>query len=132
MGVSTDSLQRYIREEVQPPFAAIARLCLATDMSLRWMATGIDADGETARHALSEAHLGIALEHADRAIGVGWLPRPLYARLVRLLYDGIGQGLATAQIEQFAAAAARSLAQGGGDDAAEAGIDASKPADAGD
>lgn len=39
-GVSTDSLQRYIRGEVSPSFAAMARLCHAAKHSLDWLATG--------------------------------------------------------------------------------------------
>ncbi|MEJ1381376.1 MAG: hypothetical protein RPT95_10485 [Candidatus Sedimenticola sp. (ex Thyasira tokunagai)] len=40
--VSTDSLQRYIREEVQPPFEAMVGLCNAAGVSLEWLATGVD------------------------------------------------------------------------------------------
>lgn len=38
--VSVASLQRYIGEEVQAPFEAIARLALAAGASLEWLATG--------------------------------------------------------------------------------------------
>lgn len=50
MGVSTDSLQRYIREDVQPTFEAVARLCLATGTSLAWMATGKGEDRQVEGH----------------------------------------------------------------------------------
>lgn len=40
-GISSDSLQRYIRGEVQPPFEALAKLCLATGYSIDWLATGL-------------------------------------------------------------------------------------------
>lgn len=38
--VSTDTLQRYISEEVKPSFEPVARLCLEVGASLEWMATG--------------------------------------------------------------------------------------------
>ncbi|WP_446808000.1 LexA family transcriptional regulator [Methylomonas sp. 2BW1-5-20] len=38
-GVSTDSLQRYIRDEVQAPFVVLARLCAVSGHSLDWLAT---------------------------------------------------------------------------------------------
>jgi transcriptional regulator with XRE-family HTH domain len=40
MGVSADSLARYIREENTPPFSNVAALCLSTGASLEWLATG--------------------------------------------------------------------------------------------
>lgn len=126
MEVSTDSLQRYIREEVQAPFAAVARLALATNYSLEWLATGLEAfrapPDDAASQELSEAHLTIALELTDRAIGTGWLPRPLYAKLLRLIYDGIRRGLPMAEVADIAAASARKLAQGGVEDGGEQGL----------
>lgn len=40
MGVSADALQRYIREENEPPFGALARLCGAAGVRLEWLASG--------------------------------------------------------------------------------------------
>ena len=39
-GVSSDSLQRYIREEVEPTFSAVAGLAHAAGVNLEWLATG--------------------------------------------------------------------------------------------
>lgn len=39
-GVSSDSLQRYIREEVEPTFSAVAGLAHAANVNLEWLATG--------------------------------------------------------------------------------------------
>ncbi len=39
-GVSVASLQRYLAEEVEPPFSAVARLALAARASIDWVATG--------------------------------------------------------------------------------------------
>ena len=138
MGVSTDALQRYVREENQPTFAAIARLCAASGRSLAWMASGHeppDAAGAgplEASHDLSEQHLTVALELADNALASidRWLPRPQYALFVRLLYQGIANGLPNAQITQLASALANSMARGGRNDS-ESGVGESGPGGAG-
>jgi len=39
-GVSTDTLQRYISEDVKPSFEPLARLCIEVGASLEWLATG--------------------------------------------------------------------------------------------
>ena len=39
-GVSTDTLQRYIREEVQPSFEPLARMAITAGVSMEWLATG--------------------------------------------------------------------------------------------
>ena len=42
MGCSTDSLARYIRGDVEPPFSSICRLALASGKSLDWIASGVE------------------------------------------------------------------------------------------
>ncbi|MDQ2069424.1 XRE family transcriptional regulator [Natronospira bacteriovora] len=39
-GVSTDALSRYLRGDNQPPVGAMARLAIACNVSLDWLATG--------------------------------------------------------------------------------------------
>lgn len=39
-GISSDSLQRYIRGDVQPPFHALVNLCKAANYSIEWLASG--------------------------------------------------------------------------------------------
>ena len=51
MGVSADSLQRYLREENTPPFDVAARLCLAAKVRMEWLATG---EGDMHREAAPE------------------------------------------------------------------------------
>lgn len=79
MGVTADSLARYIREDTQPTFAAIAGLAITSAVALEWLATGQgpmeaipqdaarDApgryDGPSA--ALDEQRLTVALETAE-------------------------------------------------------------------
>jgi len=40
MGVSPAALQRYVREINNPPFDALARLCLQSGVRMEWLATG--------------------------------------------------------------------------------------------
>lgn len=109
-----------------PPFDVAARLCVAAGLSMEWLATakdsvkplgekGFEVPDEGVYHqsqAVSDENLTIALELADKALGGGYLPRPRYARLVRLLYEGITQGLPVADVLQFGERAGRALAKG--------------------
>lgn len=75
---------------------------------------------------VSEEALTIALELADeavRGIGATFVPRSLYARLVRLLYQGVTQGLPVAQVHQIGQEAARAIEQGGTIDVGKQGVD---------
>lgn len=65
-----------------------------------------------ASHPLSDDNLTIAIEFADRCVGDGWLPRPLYAKLVRLLYEGVTQGLPVADVLQIGKRVSQAMAQG--------------------
>jgi transcriptional regulator with XRE-family HTH domain len=49
MGVSTDSLQRYLRGEVKPPVDALVLLAQASGISLEWLITGRKPGEEAAR-----------------------------------------------------------------------------------
>ena len=40
MNVSGAALQRYIKEDNEPPFGALARLCAAASVRLEWLASG--------------------------------------------------------------------------------------------
>lgn len=92
-------------------------------MNSDWLdgyATGLEEAGKVGKagsHAVSEEALTIALEFAERCMGKdGWLPRPLYARLVRLLYEGITQGLPVAEVLQLGRRTTKAMAQGEPDD----------------
>ena len=129
---STDQLLKYVNGVAEPPLLPLARLCEHQSVRFAWLAYGEEpmrerSLGEGAApygpsHDLSEEHLTIALELADRAVGIGWLPRPLYSRLVRLIYQGVSQGLPVAEVEQFAVALARKLAQGDAANGGESGL----------
>ena len=57
MGCSTDSLARYIREDVEPPFSSVYRLSVASGKSLDWIASGLGRE-EPALLDKFEAYLG--------------------------------------------------------------------------
>jgi len=54
-GVSLDAVIRYLRGENQPSFHVISRLCEASGISMRWLASG---EGPMEIHALRESSSG--------------------------------------------------------------------------
>jgi hypothetical protein len=112
MGVSTDSLQRYIREDNMPPFDAAARLCAAAGVSMEWLATGesprrvagVREPGAAygASQDLSGADLSIALELTEEVLRGKWLPKREYAEVVAGIYAMLTQGLPYAEILELA------------------------------
>lgn len=92
MGVSTDALQRYIREENAPAFEVVARLCVAARVRMEWVATDqgpMQAD-QAAPGAAAEVDreaLQVALELVEEALTGRILPPPQRAELIALVYD---------------------------------------------
>jgi transcriptional regulator with XRE-family HTH domain len=113
MGVSSAALQRYIKEENSPPFDALARLCVATSVSLDWLATGEGEVLTEARQAaplqssqpLRRQDLTLALQLAAEALGNKVLPLEKHAELVMLLYELLEEGVPQAKVLRFARAA---------------------------
>lgn len=76
IGISVPQLQRYIREENSAPFEVAARLCLAANRSMEWLATGKDPPtfSETAQPrqshevSLDEDTLAGAIEAVDAVL----------------------------------------------------------------
>jgi len=82
MGVSPDALQRYMRDENNHTFDAVARLCLAANVSMEWLATGI---GEMRSNPWEPA--------SDKASQSTRLDREILREAVKLLqaiYDLVG------------------------------------------
>ena len=110
--VSTDSLQRYIREENMPPFDVAARLCAAAGVRLDWlvtaqepMRTSENATQSAVSHALRRDDLTMALQLAAEALEDKYLPPPKHAELVTLIYELLEEGLPQAKVLRFARAA---------------------------
>jgi len=121
LGVHKNTYARWERGEREIGADGLRRL---VDMgwNANWLLTGIGPErGDAPAGAgaeskpsqiLSDEALTIALEFADRCVGNGWLPRPRYATLVRLLYEGVTQGLPVAEVLQLGDRVSRAMAQG--------------------
>lgn len=73
---------------------------------------------------LSEEQLTIALEITDDIIreeGARYVPRILFARLLRLMYQGVAQGLPMAEIHDFGRNAVRAAISGTGNEVGDVG-----------
>ena len=67
---------------------------------------------------LSEADLNVALEYTDdiiRATRATYVPRSLYAKLLRLMYQGVAQGLPVAEIHELGQQLVRAVISGTGE-----------------
>lgn len=111
---STDQLAKYEKGLTEPPFSAIASLCLAAGVRMEWVATGIGemhnnpwegAQGGNSQ-PLRPDELTIALQLASEALGDKVLPPAKYAELVVLIYELLDEGLPEAKVLRFARAAA--------------------------
>lgn len=112
MDVSSAALQRYIKGENEPPFAALARLCVAAGVRMDWLATGegnmrvlppADAPAGASQPVRHE-ELTIALQLAAEALGDRTLPPAKHAELIALIYELLTEGLPEAKVLRFARA----------------------------
>lgn len=113
MGVSQAALQRYVRGVNNPPFDALARLCLRAGIRMEWLATGegpmqVALAGEIADYATTAASQGprgrvaethIVLKQAGDAASIalgrasGHAPDPERLALAMSLVDeAVGMG----------------------------------------
>ncbi|WP_295936942.1 hypothetical protein [uncultured Xanthomonas sp.] len=137
VGIHKNTLGTYERGEREPGALALSGYA-ALGWNINWVLTG---EGEERIEALqekgfavrepaaryqsqtvSDENLTIALELADKVLGDGYLPRPRYARLVRLIYEGITGGLPVAEVLQFGERAGRALQQGDDVDVGESRV----------
>lgn len=82
MGVSTDALQRYLRDENKPTFEAVGRLCRAANVSMEWV---IEGKGEMAENPWKGAPLKESQGgRFDREILF------MAVKLIRAIYDLVG------------------------------------------
>lgn len=122
MGISVDSLARYIREENMPPFDVVARLCAAAGVSMEWLATGDESAKPLQDKALGESEaapaasqsvrtedLTLAVQLAEEALEGRRLEPADYAQLVMLIHSALVNGLPSAQVLAFARPASRGL-----------------------
>lgn len=120
MGVAQRTYASYERNERIPD--ALALVPLAREgWNINWLLSGEGAERQEASaplrgsQDLSEEGLTIALEITDdivRSEGATYVPRVLYARLLRLMYQGVTQGLPVAEILDFGRGSVRAVLSG--------------------
>jgi hypothetical protein len=123
---STDMLGKYEKGASEPPFMPLARMCLATNTRMEWLATGAGEmlsigdqrvaesrgvdDAQTAPDGASQAvqreALTMALQLAAEALGDKVLPPAKHAELVSIIYDCLVEGLPEAKVLRIARVAA--------------------------
>lgn len=128
--VATGTYQNYERG-ARSPDAAVLECLVELGWNANWILTGEgpellkdaqapEGGAGIASHDVSEEALTIALEITDDIIqgeGARYVPRTLYARLLRLMYQGVTQGLPMAEVRDLGGAAARkSLGTGDAED----------------
>jgi len=113
-GRSTDMLNKYERAAAEPPFMALANLCLAAGASMEWLATGegemrkgTETAPDQASQPLRREDLMMAVQLASEALGNKVLPPGDHAELVTLLYELLIEGLPEATVLRFARRAAK-------------------------
>ena len=114
-GRSTDQLAKYVKGAAEPPFLALARLCMAAGRSMEWLATGVDPEvphPQPPSQAVRPEVVSLAVQLAEEALEGKRLEPPDYGQLVSLIYDALVNGLPSAQVLAFARPAARGLSRG--------------------
>lgn len=126
MGVSSATLQRYIKEDVSPPFDAIARLCLAAGVRMEWLATGEGEMLASATAKAAEPAPGLASHGArppDAQMELGLLT--IAVRIVGEVLDGAGirAQTDTDQYGELVRLVFNDLARGAAEDGARDALD---------
>ena len=122
MGIGARTLSYYESGERLPDVAALHPIA-EEGWSLNWLVTGegyerLEAALQSHSQDLSEGNLNIALEYTDdiiRATRATYVPRSLYAKLLRLMYQGVSQGLPVAEIHEIGQLAVRAALSGTGE-----------------
>lgn len=121
--VSARTYGHWERSERTPDAHALVQLCV-DGWNGHWLLTGegperLEAAVQSQSQDLSEANLNIALEFTDdiiRATRATYVPRALYARLLRLMYMGVTQGLPVAEIHDIGQQLVRAVISGTGEE----------------
>lgn len=132
VGLHKNTLGTYERGEREIGALSLAAY-VAKGWNANWMLTGegperLEAALQSQSQDLSEANLNIALEYTDdiiRATRATYVPRSLYAKLLRLMYQGVTQGLPVAEIHEIGQQLVRAVISGTGSqgDVGQSGMD---------
>lgn len=127
IGIHKNTVGTYERGEREIGALALARIA-EMGWNANWLLTGEGQErpsGVAETRAgyesqdLSEEQLTIALEITDdiiRTEGARYVPRTVYARILRLMYQGIAQGLPVADVHDIGQQAVRAAISGTGVD----------------
>lgn len=87
--VSTDQLARYINNTSQPGLAPMARLCVAANVSLDWLATGAGTEPNHARDHPAGYHAEAAPQAPAAGEGAyeGWIDPEMLKVIVRVIAE---------------------------------------------
>ena len=93
-----------------------------------WAVNATEPALQSGSQDLSEANLNIALEYTDdiiRATRATYVPRSLYAKLLRLMYEGVTRGLPLAEIHDLGQQLVRAVISGTGEqgNGSQSGLD---------
>ena len=112
---STDQLTKYERGAVQPPFTAIARLCIATGVRMEWLATG---QGER-KSAGERKSTGAVAEPVSQPMRLDHGKLRMAAHVLEQALDQAGASTDAAGRAELLAAIYELLEQGSAQDAAQ-------------
>jgi len=99
LGVSVDSLSRYMRGDNTPPFDVMARLCAAANLSLDWLATGQEENHEAVpprqSGQLNPEHMTLAIQAVEDVLVARktMLQAAPKAEAISLIYELLAGGL---------------------------------------
>jgi len=107
LGVSVDSLSRYMRGDNTPPFDVMARLCAAANLSLDWLATGQESHRPVSPKQsgqLNPEHMTLAIQAVEdvSAIHKTMLQAAPKAEAISLIYELLAGGLAETEVAAVA------------------------------
>jgi len=112
LGVSVDSLSRYMRGDNTPPFDVMARLCAAAGLSLDWLATGQDSHRPASprqSEQLNPEHMTLAIQTVEDVLAIHktTLQAAPKAEAISLIYELLAGGLAETEVVAVAKRAVR-------------------------
>jgi DNA-binding XRE family transcriptional regulator len=132
VGLHKNTLGTYERGEREIGGLSVAAY-VAKGWNANWILTGegpeqLEAAFQSHSQDLSESNLNIALEYTDdiiRATRATYVPRSLYAKLLRLMYQGVTQGLPVADIHEIGQQLVRAVISGNGEqgNGSQSGLD---------
>lgn len=132
--VAEKTWQNY-EQDKRAPDATVLKALFHLGWSPTWVLLGFEAAGEPssgqASQELSGESFMVAFELTEEALRDRWLPKNRFFDLMKLVHDGISQGLPYAEVLDFARSAASELAKERKEDGGKQGVGGSGSGGAG-